>query len=83
MPLRILFVIALLVGIAISFALSKLRRNRMEHMMLGVLCILTGGVLSLNPHISNTSSASVIAVGLVYFGFVLGVLGFFVKKPNS
>lgn len=83
MPLRVLFVIALLVGIAISFALNKLHRSRIEHMILGGLCVLTGGVLSLNPHINNTSFASVIAVGLIYFGFALGVLGFFVNKPNS
>jgi len=83
MPLRVLFVIGLLVGIVVSVALRKLHRSRLEHMMLGGLCVLTGGVLSLNPHISNTSSASLIAVGLVYFGFVLGVLGFYFNKQNS
>lgn len=80
MPLRVLFVIALVVGIVVSLALTKMHRTRMEHMILGVLCVLTGGVLSLNPHINSASSASVIAVGLIYFGFVLGVSGFFFAK---
>ncbi|GMA64176.1 hypothetical protein GCM10025859_46160 [Alicyclobacillus fastidiosus] len=83
MPLRILFVIALLAGIAVSFALNKLHRSRLDHMMLGGLCVLTGGVLSLNPHIADTTEASVVMFGLVYFGFVVGVLGFFLNKPNS
>lgn len=78
MPLRILFIIALVVGIVISLVLNKMHRSRIEHMLLGILCVLTGGALSLNPNISNSSHASVLAVGLIYFGFVLGVSGFFV-----
>lgn len=80
MPLRIVFVVALLVSVAVSFALNKMNRSRTEHMMFGGLCILAGGVLSLNPAIAGTTEASVIMVGLAYFGFVLGVLGFFFKK---
>lgn len=75
-----LSVIGLVLGILVSFALNKLQRSRMEHMTLGGLCVLTGGVLSFNPNIANTSQASVIMVGLVYFGFVLGVLGFFSNR---
>jgi len=78
-----LFVVALLVGIAVSFALNRMNRSGTQHMMLGGLCILTGGILSLNPAISGTGEASVVMVGLTYFGFVLGVLGFFFKKSDS
>ena len=81
MPLRILFIIGLLAGVAASFALNRLRRSRTEQMMLGVLCVLTGGLLSLNPHIANTTEASDVMVGLVYFGF--GVTGYFLKRPRS
>lgn len=77
MQLRILFVIALVIGVAVSFALNKLQRSRVEHMMLGVVCVLTGGFLSLNSVIAGTTEASVVTIGLIYLGFVLGILGFF------
>lgn len=80
MPLRILLVIALLVGIAGSFALNKLKRSRAEYMMLGVVFILTGGALSLNPNFGETTHISVIGVELVFLGFVLGILGFFKRE---
>lgn len=80
LELRRLFVIVLIVGILAHFALNRLQRSRIEHMMLGFLFVLTGGALSLNPNIGNTTFASVVGVAFVYLEFVLGILGFFKRE---
>ncbi|RPF57076.1 hypothetical protein [Aquisalibacillus elongatus] len=74
-----LFLIIAVIVIVLSFSLKGIlsKKSSTEIMILGLLFILTGGILLIEPNLPKNTMIILIEFGFVIFGFFVGALGFF------
>lgn len=74
----IVIVLVMVIFLGLIFKNVIKKKTSTELLLLSIVLILTGGFLLIQPIINtNTILVSLGGLGLVLFGFIVGILGFF------
>ncbi|TXK83749.1 hypothetical protein [Paenibacillus sp. N3.4] len=82
MTLIFILVISLVIAVALSLLINTIlkRKSLTEVLLVSFLFILTGGFLLIDQHIGDNGIYLSINYGLIFIGFITGILSFIIKK---